>query len=40
MFFLKYIGRRNIAEDFVSTAENLGIKRAPRDDKAVAKQHK
>lgn len=40
MVFLKYIGRRNIAKDFVGPADNLGVKRAPREDKAVAKQHK
>lgn len=38
-FFLRYIGRSNIAKDFVGPADNLGVKRASREDKAVAKQH-
>lgn len=39
MSFLRYIGRRNITKDFVGPADNLGVKRAPREDKAAAKQH-
>lgn len=40
MVILRYIERRNITEDLVGPADSLGVKRAPREDKAVAKQLK
>lgn len=39
MVFLRYTGGMHITKDFVGPADNLDVKRAPREDKSVAKQH-